>query len=184
MRVFRDNAAGICLGRASALLLTRLSGLRDPAVQRTAYSTRRCLFRIRRSSRARKRRLQPVTQADLVDASGNCAGAAPAVANAKEMQLLRHRAASRWQMTECEVVRPLGPPASVEIGANERGDRTRHHDLSGGRPADLSLYQWSSDVDRARRRAAAGAVKKKPPPKRQAGRRPESRSVQSAIASS
>ena len=28
------------------------------------------------------------------------------------------------QMTECEVVRSLGPPASIQIGANERGDRT------------------------------------------------------------
>ncbi len=60
-----------------------------------------------------------VTQADLVDASGNCAGA-PAAEG--EVLALQRNVALR--MTECEVVRAQGPPGSVDISTNERGDRT------------------------------------------------------------
>ena len=50
--------------------------------------------------------LTPVTQADLVDASGNCTGAPP------EGGALQRNVA--LQMTECEVVRLLGPPRSTD----------------------------------------------------------------------
>ena len=74
----------------------------------------------------------PVRSTDLVDASGRCAdsgaaaqpdvagggqgseGAAPAAQVARPIAL---------KMTECEVVRAIGAPQDVLIGANERGDR-------------------------------------------------------------
>ena len=67
--------------------------------------------------------LTSVTQADLVDAAGNCAGA-PAASDGGEGAATSPPRGIALQMTECEVVRSAGPPASVEIGANERGDRS------------------------------------------------------------
>jgi len=80
---------------------------------------------------ASARAFRPVTPADLVDAQGGCAGmAAPS-----EAALGSEAAASAapppavprnvgLDMTECEVVRAIGQqPQSVNISANERGDR-------------------------------------------------------------
>lgn len=68
---------------------------------------------------------------DLVDAGGRCAGAPSAQASAGGEQAAP--AASQaapavrgvgLQMTECEVVGAAGTPESVQIGANERGERS------------------------------------------------------------
>jgi hypothetical protein len=77
----------------------------------------------------------PAGPADLVDAQGMCAGmAAPpaeaaqgsdagAAAPAPAAAAPAVPGAVGLDMTECEVVRALGPPQSVNIGANERGER-------------------------------------------------------------
>jgi hypothetical protein len=71
----------------------------------------------------------PVRSTDLVDASGRCAesGAAPQPDVAGGGQGSEGAApAARpiaLKMTECEVVRAIGAPQDVLIGANERGDR-------------------------------------------------------------
>jgi hypothetical protein len=75
---------------------------------------------------------QPVTANDLVDAQGFCAGMAPAAAAPPPEAGAAPAAAAPGpavpggvglDMTECEVVRAIGPPQSVNIGTGERGER-------------------------------------------------------------
>jgi len=78
---------------------------------------------------------KPVGPADLVDGQGLCAGMAPAPTAAQGSEAGAPAAvpaapaappvpgAVGLNMTECDVVRALGPPQSVNIGSNERGDR-------------------------------------------------------------
>ena len=58
--------------------------------------------------------LPPVTPDDLVDANGNCAGAAASGAPPT----------ITLEMTECDVVKLAGPADKVDIGLSERGERT------------------------------------------------------------
>ena len=67
--------------------------------------------------------LPPVAAVDLVDANGGCAGAAPpATASGEGVPMIP--AAIALEMTECDVVKRAGAPEKVDIGANERGERT------------------------------------------------------------
>lgn len=85
--------------------------------------------------------LPPVTAEDLVDAGGRCAGALadaePSAASASGLAAEHGSAtpaapaglasipvAIALDMTECEVVRRVGAPENVQIGANERNERT------------------------------------------------------------
>ncbi len=66
----------------------------------------------------------PVPPSDLVDANGLCPGVAPADANAlAEGQPAPVSGAIALGHTECDVARAAGTPDSVNISANERGDR-------------------------------------------------------------
>jgi hypothetical protein len=62
---------------------------------------------------------QAATPADYVNADGSCAATA---AEGSSEQTVAGGVA--LQMTECAVVRVLGAPEKVDIGANERGERT------------------------------------------------------------
>jgi hypothetical protein len=64
------------------------------------------------------RQSRPVTDSDLVDASGSCPAAAAAGSNASGPEGVG------LGMTECEVVARAGPPNSVQLGSNPNGDRT------------------------------------------------------------
>jgi hypothetical protein len=69
-------------------------------------------------------------------------------------------------MTECAVVRALGAPEKVEIGANERGERTARLLYNrGDRPG---LYSFTSghltQIERVAE-AAPAKPQKKPPAK-------------------
>jgi|SoiMethySBSTD1v2_1073268.scaffolds.fasta_scaffold67213_2 hypothetical protein len=59
----------------------------------------------------------PLTAGDYVNADGSCAAAE---ANPDQQELT----AVALQMPECTVVQRLGAPERVEIGANERGERS------------------------------------------------------------
>jgi len=61
----------------------------------------------------------PVTAADYVGADGSCAGAAAAEDSSEP----KVPGAVALQMSECAVVRVLGAPEKIDIGANERGER-------------------------------------------------------------
>jgi hypothetical protein len=72
---------------------------------------------------------KPVTDADLVDANGNCPAAAAAPQPAAGPAAPGGDASGLSQgvglgMTECEVVTRAGPPNSVQLGRNPNGDRT------------------------------------------------------------
>jgi hypothetical protein len=70
--------------------------------------------------------LRPVTAADLVSADGQCAAAATG-SDAADAATGEGQPASggiALQMTECDVVRRAGPPEQMQIGADERGERS------------------------------------------------------------
>lgn len=95
----------------------------------------------------------PATPADYVNPDGNCAGA-PAEAGSEPVLT-----AIALQMTECAVVRALGMPEKIDIGANERGERTATLLYSRGeRPG---LYYFTAGKLTQIQRVAEPA----PPPK-------------------
>jgi hypothetical protein len=69
---------------------------------------------------------RPVTEADLVDASGSCPAAAPPSAGsaAPGSDAPGLNEGVGLGMTECQVVARAGPPNSVQLGNNPNGDRT------------------------------------------------------------
>ncbi len=76
--------------------------------------------------------LRPVSSEDLVSADGQCvgtglaAGSADSTAGGGGQQSAAALVAGSvaLQMTECDVVRRAGSPEKVDLGADERGDRT------------------------------------------------------------
>jgi hypothetical protein len=69
--------------------------------------------------------LRPVTAADLVTADGQCAmTAAEAPASDASAEPAPVSGGIALQMTECDVVRRAGAPEQLQIGADERGDRS------------------------------------------------------------
>jgi hypothetical protein len=62
--------------------------------------------------------LPPVTQADLISQSGQCASVTGTNDGAGQLQ-----GGVALQMTECEVVSRAGTPDNVEFGGNERSER-------------------------------------------------------------
>lgn len=77
------------------------------------------LFRPMSVTNYKDRTLPPVGPADLVDGSGSCAGAAAAGEDVPAIP-----AAIGLEMSECDVVKRAGAPEKVEIGTNERRERT------------------------------------------------------------
>jgi hypothetical protein len=90
---------------------------------------------------------RPVTAEDLVDADGRCA-AAFSIAEPGTDQAATPSAAPllatgiALEMTECDVVKRAGPPERVEIGSNERSERTATLTyIRGARPG---VYNFNS----------------------------------------
>jgi hypothetical protein len=74
---------------------------------------------------------RPVTAADLVGSEGQCGVAGPEQAPAESGAAADQAQAAApmlggisLQMTECDVVRRAGPVEKIELGANERGERS------------------------------------------------------------
>jgi hypothetical protein len=71
-----------------------------------------------------------ITAADLVEPDGHCAPAGPEMASAgsgaaaAQAQAPPMLGGIALQMTECDVVRRAGPIEKVDLGANERGERS------------------------------------------------------------
>jgi len=113
-----------------------------------------------------------VTPEDLVDASGNCAGAASASAASPDAATGDAPGPSvvggiALGMTECEVVQRAGRPERVDVGADggnrtavltyPQGERAGIYRFSGGR-----LQIMDRVADTARPAKPAKPVKKKP----------------------
>lgn len=95
---------------------------------------------------------------DYVNADGSCAGAAAPEGSTEQPVA----PAVALQMTECAVVRVLGAPEKVEIGANERGERSAKLLYSrGDRPG---LYSFTGGRLKQIERVAEPAppLKKRP----------------------
>jgi hypothetical protein len=105
----------------------------------------------------------PVGPADLVDGQGQCAGAAPAASDAASVS---PRGVS-LEMTECEVVRALGQPQTVEITPQSGGQRSVVMKYTTGERA--GIYQFVGGRLTAIERGnepPPPAVAKKPPAKK------------------
>jgi hypothetical protein len=119
---------------------------------------------------------KPVTPDDLISADGLCPGMAPP-AGAADANALSDGAAGAPKTsgvvalghTECDVARGAGPPDSVNLSTNPRGDRVAVMTYSRGQRA--GIYTFTSGrltvVERgpepvAQPRAAKPKVKKKP----------------------
>ena len=114
--------------------------------------------------------LRPVTPADLVTADGQCAMAAAEAASPGSDATGQPALVSggiALQMTECDVVRRAGAPEQLQIGTDERGDRSvKITYLRGARPG---IYQFAAgrlvSIEAAQEAPAAKAApkaKKKP----------------------
>jgi hypothetical protein len=72
--------------------------------------------------------LRPVTAADLVMEGGQCAMTATEAQNTSEDGMQQQPSlvsgGISLQMTECDVVRRAGAPEQLQIGADERGERS------------------------------------------------------------
>jgi hypothetical protein len=175
----------------SAVLLVGACALPDAESFRAPDSSN--LFRkLSVTSSFNDKVLAPVTPGDLVDASGNCAGAyvppaadqaaAPGV-TLREAGVPIIPAAIALEMTECDVVKRAGVADRVDIGANDRRERTATLTYTrGDRPG---IYTFTDgrlkSMERAPEPVAAPKVAKKParsaPPARRAAQ-PNSVSVQ------
>ena len=89
---------------------------------------------------------KPVTAQDLVSPEGACPGMAsanvPANANASSDGTPAPAATGSVALghTECDVVRGIGAPASVNISTNERGDRVAVVNFSQGPRAGIYTF--------------------------------------------
>jgi hypothetical protein len=101
--------------------------------------------------------------ADYVNGDGSCAGGSGGEGASAQAS----GGAVALQMTECTVVRVLGAPERIDIGANERGERTARLLYSrGDRPG---LYSFTggqlTQIERVAEAAPAAKPQKKPPAK-------------------
>ena len=95
------------------------------------------LFRPMSVMSYKDRVLPPVTPADLVDANGSCGGTA---ASGEGVPMIP--AAIALEMSECDVVKRAGIAEKVEIGTNERRERTATLTyLQGQRPG---IYHFTA----------------------------------------
>jgi hypothetical protein len=103
--------------------------------------------------------LAPVAPADLVDANGSCAGA---MASGEAVPMIP--AAIALEMNECDVVKRAGIAEKVEIGTNERHERTATltymkgqrpgiYRFTAGRLASMELVPEPAPVKPAKRPA-------------------------------
>ena len=124
---------------------------------------------------------KPVTAEDLVSAEGACPGMAsaniPANANASSDGTPAPVPAATGTValghTECDVVRGIGAPASVNISRNERGDRVAVINFSQG--ARAGIYTFTAGRLTSIERGAEPVVEPKvakPKKKRKAAQAP------------
>jgi hypothetical protein len=107
--------------------------------------------------------LPPVSEADLINQTGQCANMAPA--NDGQLQ-----GGVALQMTECEVINRAGTPDNIEFGANERAERMVSLTyLRGARPG---VYRFVTGRLYSIERApdAPGAPKQQRPPAKKSNR--------------
>jgi hypothetical protein len=119
----------------------------------------------------REQALGPTGPQDLVDASGRCPAAAapvqvPDVAGGTQGSAPAAQLSGRpivLKMTECDLVGAAGAPQDIQIGANERGDRTVTLEYKAGVHAGIYRFVSGRLVSVERVEGAPEAPAKKPP---------------------
>jgi hypothetical protein len=121
----------------------------------------------------REQALGPIGPHDLVDASGRCPAAASApgtdVAGGGQAGAGSTQAAQLsgrpivLKMTECDLVGAAGAPQDIQIGANERGDRTVSLEYKAGVHAGIYRFVSGRLVSVERVEGAPAAPAQKPP---------------------
>jgi hypothetical protein len=171
----------LALGACSVPSLPSLDSIRPPDPN--------TLFRPMSTVTVREKSLPPVTADDLVDAEGRCAGmfaapdpnlepaGDPAAQQAMTMPLIP--SGIGLDMTECEVVKRAGMPERVQIGANERNERTAVLTyIRGERPG---IYHFTAGrltlLERAPEPPPEARPQRRQQPKRQPPRRQQDRTV-------
>jgi hypothetical protein len=115
---------------------------------------------------------KPVTAEDLVSAEGACPGMAAANSPTNANALSDGTAAPApppaptgtvaLGHTECDVVRGIGAPNSVNISRNERGDRVAVINFSQGAGARAGIYTFTSGRLTSVERGAEPVAEPKP----------------------
>lgn len=128
--------------------------------------------------------LRPVGPEGLVDGQGYCAGMTPPPAADAGTEGQNQSAAPAaapvvrggpvgLEMAECEVVRTLGPPQSVEISASPQGDRTVMMHYRGENSADYRFVSGRLvSLERGPEPPAPPKSAKKPAPKKKTAKKP------------
>jgi hypothetical protein len=123
----------------------------------------------------REQALGPIGPQDLVDASGRCPAAASASAPGTDVAGGGQAGAGSTpatqlsgrpivlKMTECDLVGAAGSPQDIQIGANERGDRTVSLEYKAGVHAGIYRFVSGRLVSVERVEGAPGAPAQKPP---------------------
>src|SRR5664279_4114085 len=123
---------------------------------------------------------EPVGAADLVSAEGFCPGMVPAAAPGDSNALANGAAAAPAASTsgtvalghtECDVVRGIGAPASVNLSSNPRGDRVAVITYSQGQRAGIYTFTSGrlSSIERGPEPVAPPkTARSKPKPKKPA----------------
>jgi hypothetical protein len=130
------------------------------------------IFRPRSVAAVRESQLRPVTAEDLVDSEGRCAAPvasatpepSPDQAMPQPATVPLIPAGIALEMTECDVVKRAGVPEKIQLGTNERNERTLTLTyINGERPG---IYFFTSGRLTAMERAPEPPPKPKPPARR------------------
>ena len=114
---------------------------------------------------------RPISPEDLVDAQGRCGSAAPAVDNSLEPVLSSEPRLPKGvalRMTECEVVRALGPTRQMEIVPSPDGERNVVMTYTVGERAGIYRFKAGRLVEIERGAEPPPPPEKKPAPKKPA----------------
>ena len=138
------------------------------------------LFRPMSVTNYKDKTLPPVAPGDLVDTAGNCAGAGAPAAAGGDQSVPMIPAAIALEMSECDVVKRAGIAERVELGTNERNERTaRLTYINGQRPG---IYNFAggrlTSMERAPEPTAPVKSGKKPAKPVQRAAQPKPTSVQ------
>jgi hypothetical protein len=120
------GGAVLAVASCSSLVPDDVSGFKAPTFDVSAFQ-----FRDWNSFARRQATTRQVGANDYVDGGGHCAGAAPAAPAGADPSAQpgpgpvgpAPGGGIGLDMTECEVVTTAGPPQTIDIGANERGER-------------------------------------------------------------
>ena len=175
--------AAVGLGGCSSTGFADLDSFQAPTPER--------LFRPLSVTGVKEKVLPPVTPDELVDASGRCAGAfVPPAPDAGQSEGAPGQPDTSLQqagvpviptavaldMTECDVVKRAGFPERVEIGANERNERTaRLTYINGQRPG---IYSFVEGRLKSMERAPEPPAPPKPTKKKPTRQKPRQATVQ------